>query len=296
MNIICLSQQIYNIKEEIKEYNYLQIMNTLKNIYDSYNEDIDEESDNENNIEYIKMFQHIHNIKNEIKENDYLNIMNTFKDMYISYKLSIFNKSDESNEFDLSESDSNNEESISDDINYASNIVYIHMFEEYTCRCNTESYQCLCRNTLNLFRYCKNYQKIIDSFPDIQYIMNMHFYGIQSEYKIQFTREINLQDGTHDKYIFYDIFLLLMSLVNISRKYTKKMLVLIVINLVMKNFCHIINDKSFIFHLSNKLNEIIKYNNEEINDRLQYSDILILHGETIELIDYWLSFIQPFLN
>ena len=173
---------------------------------------------------FMSLSEQIYNIKDEIKENDYLQIMNTLKNMYMSYKddYSVLDDDSSESDDDSEESYYNNENDISqsqqidyetdivyremfefDEINYETDIVYSNMCQEYTCKCNTLSYQCLCNSSLNLFRYCKNYQKILDSFPDIQYIMNLHLYGIQSEYKIHFTREINLQVTTHDRSIFF---------------------------------------------------------------------------------------------
>ena len=105
---------------------------------------------------------------------------------------------------------------------------------------------------------------------------------------------------------FFNISSLLLSLISISRHYIKKYLILILLNLIIKNLCHVIYDDIFKVRLCDKLNEIIQANidetNNEINNKiinikiLKYSDILIEHGETIELLEHWLSIIKPFIT
>ena len=187
-------------------------MNTLKNMYMSYKDDysvLDDDS-SESDKSSSDSEESYYNNENDISQSQ-----------QIDYETDIVYRE----MFEFDEIDNEDDTSISYEINYETDIVYSNMCKEYTCKCNTLSYQCLCNSSLNLFRCCKNYQKILDSFPDIQYIMNLHLYGIQSEYKIQFTREINLQVTTHDRSIFFYISSLLLSLISISRHYIKKYLI-----------------------------------------------------------------------
>lgn len=96
------------------------------------------------------------------------------------------------------------------------------MFREYKCKCCTENYICLCSNSFNLFRYCKNYQKIVDSCPNLLYIMHLYFPSIiPTKYNIEFAKDISLNSVTGSLNEFIEIFALLIIFIENHSGYTK---------------------------------------------------------------------------
>lgn len=263
---------------------------------------------------FMSLTEKMYNIKDKIQDNEYLEIMNTIKDLYNSLHqcncenciiLSEDDSDDESSQedsdYETSDYESTDYETSEDDetvisceIDYESDIVYAKMFEEYTCNCNTEVYECLCSSSFNLFRYCKNYQKIVDACPNLKYIMNLHFPDINSEYTIVFSREINIDNSVYSRSDFCKINTILIQLISISGNYTRKHLILILCNFVMQHFYHVIHYSELKFCLYDKINEILAHDYHNSIDT--YTDILIESGETTELIHYWLSISKPFIE
>jgi len=245
----------------------------------------------------MSLSEKMYNIKNKIQDNEYLEIMNTILDLYNSLH-KCDSDSDYDSDFDYdyetNENDSDHETLISFEIDYDSDIVYAEMFEEYTCNCNTETYQCLCSSSFNLFRYCKNYQKIVDVCPNFKYIMNLYFSDINTEYKIVFSREINIHNSIYSTNDFCAIAAPLLQLITISSNYMKKSIILILCNFVMQHFYHVIHNPKFKFCLYIKINEIITYDYHNCINT--FSDILIESDETIDLIHYWLSILKPYIE
>ena len=229
----------------------------------------------------LSLSEQIYNIKDRIKDNEYLQIMNTLKLIY------------NSQDNDISESDEENSESDEDyqlqEIDYETDIVYTRMFKEYTCKCNTETYQSLCCESFNLFRYCKNYQKIVEKYQNLQYSMNLYFSNINNEYKIKFAKNINIDNINNSYDEFIEICEILFEFTKICENYSKQCLALIVCNFFIENLYYVINAPRLKFVLYDKINEIIRHDNNV------YIDILIENGETIELLNYWLSTIKQYI-
>lgn len=237
----------------------------------------------------LSLSEQIYNIKDKIKDNEYLQIMNTLKDMYALQKENYCGYCIEGNDSEVTD-----EDYISQEIDYETDIVYSNMFQEYTCECNIETYECLCYTSFNLFRYCKNYQKIVSSCQNLQYIMNLYFPDINNEYKIEFAKIINIDINRNSINEFMEITKFLFNLIRIYSNYTKKCLILITCNFIMENVHHIINIPEFKFNLYDKINEIIVYDSNCYIDT--FSDILIENNENIELLHNWLSIIKPYIS
>lgn len=251
---------------------------------------------------FILLSEQIYNIKDKIKDNEYLEIMNTLNTMYNlqkeNYSEFFSESSEDESDSDENESDSDEDKSESDqnyqlhEINYQTDIVYSKMFEEYICQCNTQTCQCLCMSSFNLFRYCKNYEKIVNKCQNLQYIMNLHFNDINNEYKMKFTKNIcvNYINNSYSEFIEIGHFL-----INFSENfkgYIHKYFNLIICNFFIENLYHVINT-NLIFALYDKINEIIRHDKNIYIET--FSDILIENDESIELLHNWLNMIKPYI-
>ena len=274
---------------------------------------------------FMLLSDKIYDIKDQVSENDYLQIMNMLKDLYItctqcsssdpdyvSEDESRDESRDESHDESHDESDYYSDDDSYDDtyddtydeetndieeVNYEKDVVYSYMFEEYICKCNTNTYQCLCRSSLNLFRYCKNYQKIVDICPNILFVMKFHFSNIEYDNKIDFEHNIsinNIMFSVDEFEQFSNIARLLLDFISFSNNYTKRCLILIACNYMMKNLYYIINTNNIRFALYDKINEILIQNNN-IYDNQSFSDILDENDESIDLLHHWLSIIRPYI-
>ena len=230
------------------------------------------------NSYYLSLIDKIDNIKNDIREDKYLDLMNTVK---IIYDNSILSKIDLDSDLD---SDSDNSQDM-----------FFTMFEEYTCKCNTYTCESLCCMSFNLFRYCKNYQKIITLCPEICYIMKLNFHNIECNHKIKFIREITIYDDIifNNKIRFNEILKILCKFIEISKQniVMNHNITLILCNYVFKYFVHI-KDNLFKIKLFKKIYEIIQYTRRYDSS---YSNILIESGETTDILHLWIRNIRRFL-
>jgi hypothetical protein len=241
------------------------------------------------NDDYLSLINKIDDIKNEICEGKYLELMNTVKSIYDNRikPNKNNNDSDSDNESDYGESDDEAEEE---------DTFFGNMFEEYTCTCNQFSYTSSCDKSFLMFKYCRNYQKIVDVCPDILYIMKLNFPNIECNHKIKFIREFTLYNDVifNSSLRFKGILKLLSKFTVISTPtpYIKRYVILIFFNYCVKYFVHL-KDSHLKHDLFKKIREIYRY--EKLQNFSYYTSILIEFNETIDLLPYWLHKIHKFL-
>ena len=240
------------------------------------------------NTNYFDLINEIDNIKDKIQENNYILILNIIKDIYQD-------KDDNRLHNDVYNYDELYDEPAFE-IDYEKDIVYANMFKEYVCVCDGDTYESQCCNSFLQFRYCNNYQKIINKFPDIHFIMKLVYPKINCNHKIIFSRNIQLDHNNNTLYYsnrFINICKLLIDFTKISKNYIKKYIVLILFNYFMKNFYYAKSNNSIRCKIFQKIIEVRYYDN--CVNKYQHNEYLMILNEcneSFELLDYWLNIIK----
>jgi len=260
-----VSDELFNIKHKLNDLEYLNINNSLKDLYnlvcDKNNEDEDEEylSDQEEYEEYLNYQEEYLRYQEEYEE--YLRNQEEDYQNYLQEK------------YDNDEHEEDSYTNIAhNQIFFIPSICYCHINSNNYCIFGLNSY------IINLY-HCKNYQHLVQIHPILENILNIH--DTNYIHEIDWITMINKDIELHDDSFYIPLLSFSINIMDKLYVNNKILLLLYILNFLFKHLYSLVKKyPSFINPIKNHIQQLYLY--REITEQ-----ILLKYNKDFSIIEFW---------